>query len=104
MNKLQLRAARPRTASAFHQRSALHGLIRARHAASVTLLRHDAPVRRATSLRAQWFRNTVTGALECRWVTDAGVEPPMHRAAVHVRPVFRMPRRINRADMRPPSR
>jgi hypothetical protein len=99
MNKLQLRAARPRTASTFHRRKAPRGILRVQHALSATTLRHDAPVRRATPLRAQWFRNTLTGALECRWVADTGAEPP---ARAHR--VIRMPLRIHRAGMRPPSR
>jgi hypothetical protein len=104
MNKLQRRAARSRTASTFHRRAASHGLIRAQHAVSATLLRHDVPVRRALPLRAQWFRNTTTGAVECRWVAETRTEPPMHRATLPFHTVARMPRRVGRADMRPPSR
>jgi hypothetical protein len=104
MNMLQLRAARPRTAGAFYPRLASHGPIRVRHAVPATLLPHDAPVRREVPLRAQWFRNAITGKLECRWVPDAGTEPHQHRAVAHVRSFVRKPRRVNRADMRPPSR
>jgi hypothetical protein len=104
MNKLQLHAARPRTAGIFQGRSASHGLLRARHAVSATLLHHDVSVRRSMPLRAQWFRNTVTGALECRWVTESVTEPPMHRAAMPRHPTIRMSRCINGAGIRPPSR
>jgi hypothetical protein len=104
MNKLQLRAVRPRTASTFHRRKASHGIGRARHVLSATILRYDAPVRRATPLRAQWFRNTLTGALECRWVAETTTEPPAHHGTVPAHGVIRMPRRISRAGMRPPSR
>jgi hypothetical protein len=105
MNKLQLRAARPRTASTFHRRTALNGAMRRlKHAVPATPRHDDACVRHGASLRAQWFRNTVTGVLECRWVADAITEPPMHRGTVHGYTVLRMPRRTQRADMRPPSR
>jgi hypothetical protein len=104
MNKLQWRAARLRAASTFHPRSASRGLIRVRHAVSTTLMHHDAPMRGAAPLRAQWFRNPVSGVLECRWTADAGTEPPMRRAVMPLHAVTRMPRRISRAGMRPPSR
>ncbi|GLQ50546.1 hypothetical protein ACFFJT_11195 [Dyella flava] len=101
MNKLQLRAVRPRTASTFHRRKALHGVSRARNAVPTTTLRHDAPVRRAISLRVQWVRNNATGALECRWLAEPVAEPLTRRAVVDFRPAVRMPRL---GGMRPPSR
>jgi hypothetical protein len=105
MNKLQLRAARPRTASTYHPRTASNGAIRRiKHAAPANPKRHDAFAHRNASLRAQWFRNTVTGALECRWVADTVTEPPMRYGTVRVHPVLRMPQRTGHADMRPPSR
>jgi hypothetical protein len=105
MNKLQLRAVRPRTASTFHRRKASLGFSRLRHAVSAVTLHHDVPVRRATPLRAQWSRNPVSGALECRWVADTTTtEPPVRHGNVLIHPVLRMPRRIHRAGMRPPSR
>jgi hypothetical protein len=104
MNKLQRRAARLRAASTFHRNPASRGLLRVRHAVSTTLMHHDATVLRATPLRAQWFRNPISGALECRWAADAGTEPPMHRTTVPIYAMACMPRRISRAGMRPPSR
>ncbi|GFZ96565.1 hypothetical protein [Dyella caseinilytica] len=104
MNKLQLRAARPRTASTFHRRKASRGISRLRHVLSAVTLHHDVPVRHSTPLRAQWSRNPVSGALECRWIVDATMEPPMYRGSVHRHPVIRMPRRTSHAGMRPPSR
>lgn len=109
MNKLQLRAARPRTASTFHHRKTPHGLSRVRHAVSAVTPHHDAPVRRVKPLRAQWFRNPASGALECRWIADTTTQPPMRRGSVviHAAPIHdvsRMPRRVHRAALRPPSR
>jgi hypothetical protein len=104
MNKLQLRAARPRTASTFHRRKASHGLSRLRHVVSAVTLHHDVPVRCATPLRAQWVRNTVSGALECHWIADTNAEPPMRRGNVQIHSALRMSRRIGRVGMRPPSR
>jgi hypothetical protein len=104
MNKLQLRAARPRTASIFHRHKASHGISRPRHIVTSMSQQHDASTRRVAPLRAQWVRNPTSGALECRWMADAGTEPPMHRATLHIHPILRMPRRISRAGMRPPSR
>lgn len=108
MNKLQLRAARFRTASTFHHRKAPHDLSRVHHAVSAVTLHHDAAARRAMPLRAQWFRNPASGLLECRWIAETTTEPPMHRNVVirsaGIRDVFRMNRRFHRAGMRPPSR
>jgi hypothetical protein len=109
MNKLQLRAARPRTASTFHRRKASQGASRLREAVSVISLHHSAPARRVHSLRAQWFRNPVSGALECRWIADTTTEPPVRSGHVRfqhtlIHHVLRMPRRLHRARMRPPSR
>jgi hypothetical protein len=107
MNKLQLRAARPRTASTFHRRKAWQGASHVRQAVSVITL--NAPARRVHSLRAQWFRNPVSGVLECRWIADTTTEPPVHGGHVRfqhtlIHHVLRMPRRLHRARMRPPSR
>jgi hypothetical protein len=99
MNKLQLRAVRPRTTSTFHRRKASCGMLRTHRALPATILHHDTPVRRDTPLRAQWFRNTQTSALECRWVVDATAEPP-----VQTHRVIHAPRRISRVGLRPPSR
>lgn len=105
MNKLQLCAARPRTASTFHRHIASNGAVgRLRHAVSVMPHGNGAAAHGSASLRAQWFRNTATGALECRWMTDTFAEPPMRPGIVDIHPALRMFRRIGRAGMRPPSR
>jgi hypothetical protein len=105
INKLQLRAARPRTAGTIHRRLAsISAISRPKLAASALSHGNGAFVHRQAALRAQWFRNATTGALECHWANDAVVEPPMRRGAAHLHPVLRMPRRTRRAGMRPPSR
>lgn len=105
MNKLQLRAARPRTAGTIHRCLASIGAI-GRPKLAVPTLSHGngAFAHRQATLRVQWFRNAATGTLECRWASNAVVEPPMRRGAAHLHPVLRMSRRTRRAGMRPPSR
>lgn len=101
MNNLHLHAVRRHAANTLHRRKASSGaLSRSRHAMSVVTPRNDA----ALPLRAQWFRNAVSGALECRWVSEVPAEPLPRVGAGRFLSLIRMHRRVHRAGMRPPSR
>ena len=101
MNNLHLHAVRRHAADTLHPRKAFHrGLSRSGQVVPVCAPRNEA----ALPLRAQWFRNTVSGALECRWISEVPAELQPRASTVRPATLVRMHRHAHRADMRPPSR
>jgi len=97
--KLHLFAGRRRAAGTFHPFKASNGSrARMRPGVAVSIQHACAP------LCARWSRNAVTGALECRWIPEAPVEPRRHAKAVCRSFKARMHRRSRSAGLRPPSR
>jgi hypothetical protein len=100
MNNLHLHAVRRHAATTFHRCKASDGALgRSGHAMPVSTPRNDA----ALPLRAQWFRNTVSGVLECCWAPQVPAEPLPRLSAARRPSLVRMHRRVYRVGMRPPS-
>ncbi|QRN54864.1 hypothetical protein [Dyella caseinilytica] len=101
MNNLHLHAVRRRAANTFHQRKTSPRA--SGHSGSA--LPVGAPFNNtALSLRAQWFRNALSGKLECRWISEAPTESHPRMSVIRAPFLARMHRHVHRAGLRPPSR
>lgn len=99
MNKLYLRAVRRRAAGALPSHDVLRGSWNRARAVVVAT-----PLPRIAPMRAQWQRNAATGALECRWLTDAPAAPRPIRSKARLASGFHMHWHLRGAGLRPPLR